>query len=749
MVVLSLRQVAPGGTLAAARAHILQNGEGGYFVDTDGVRRFTIGDGVRTLGSFIDAGETFDVRGGLSILSGTGTPSDSLGRNGEQYYDRTSRTMWGPKAGGTWVGTSQGSIGPDVSDHGLLDGLGDDDHTQYHTAGRANTWLATKTLADVVDSASRLAMTSSERSKLAAIEPAATADQTGAEIVAAIDTQLGSSTWQSGGGGGGGDLNASDFNAHTILAATVDNAPAALTVGEQTVVGRITGGNIAALTATQLRTLVNVEDGADVTDATNVDAAGATMNADYNAHTILAATTDNTPAALTVGEQTVVGRITGGNIAALTATQLRTLANVEDGADVTDATNVNAAGAVMESDFNANTILAATSDNTPAPLTVGEQTLVGRITGGAITALSIAQVLTLLGLDGAANVQTATWTIGATYNPNDVVVDDDSLYLQNSGTTSTGDDPASGAPWLLLCRGITSAERSKLAAIEALADVTDATNVNAAGAVMESDYNAHTILQATSDNTPVAITVGEQTVVGRITGGNIVALSVTQLLTLLGLNGGTTDQVLGKTSGTDGAFSWRDDAGGGGYPQTLAATHEYIDGRFYPLVGPNTVPALTTQAMAANRADLQLWVPDQNVTFDQLGLYITTGVASAQAKVLVYDSDADGWPDALIYSSSALDCSTSSTFPNATTSLPTFTAGVRYWVGHIADSTATARGISATAQRSLGMAASGDAAVGYALRRTGLTFATPPNPWTWTASDVASTANTVIVIGRV
>jgi hypothetical protein len=41
------------------------------------------------------------------------------------------------------------------------------------------------------------------------------------------------------------------FDAQTILAATSDNTPAALTVGEQTLVGRITSGNIAALTAAQ------------------------------------------------------------------------------------------------------------------------------------------------------------------------------------------------------------------------------------------------------------------------------------------------------------------------------------------------------------------------------------------------------------------------------------------------------------------------------------------------------------------
>ena len=43
--------------------------------------------------------------------------------------------------------------------------------------------------------------TTAEETKLAGIEAGATSDQTGAEIVSAIDTQLGSSGWQSGGGG--------------------------------------------------------------------------------------------------------------------------------------------------------------------------------------------------------------------------------------------------------------------------------------------------------------------------------------------------------------------------------------------------------------------------------------------------------------------------------------------------------------------------------------------------------------------
>ncbi|MDD2753897.1 MAG: hypothetical protein PHS80_00080 [Methanothrix sp.] len=53
------------------------------------------------------------------------------------------------------------------------------------------------------------------------------------------------------------------FDANTIIKADSDNTPAALTVGEQTIVGRITSGVIAALSATQVRTLLNVADGAN------------------------------------------------------------------------------------------------------------------------------------------------------------------------------------------------------------------------------------------------------------------------------------------------------------------------------------------------------------------------------------------------------------------------------------------------------------------------------------------------------
>jgi hypothetical protein len=87
-----------------------------------------------------------------------------------------------------------------------------------------------------------------------------------------------------------------------------------------------------------------IEAGADVTDATNVNAAGAVMESDYSpAHSILVQQSGTgSPSSLSIGNNTLVGRLSGGgsDIDDLSASQVRTLLNVEDGADVTDAANV-------------------------------------------------------------------------------------------------------------------------------------------------------------------------------------------------------------------------------------------------------------------------------------------------------------------------------------------------------------------------------------------------------------------------
>lgn len=59
-------------------------------------------------------------------------------------------------------------------------------------------------------------MSAADKTKLDGIEGNATADQTGAEIVSAIDAQLGSTDWKSGGGGGGDVVGPSSSSANAI-----------------------------------------------------------------------------------------------------------------------------------------------------------------------------------------------------------------------------------------------------------------------------------------------------------------------------------------------------------------------------------------------------------------------------------------------------------------------------------------------------------------------------------------------------
>ena len=129
------------------------------------------------------------------------------------------------------------------------------------------------------------------------------------------------------------------------------------------------------------------------------------------------------------------------------------LDEIEALADVTDTANVNSAGAVMETDYAATSFLYATSDNTPQPKTP-------------------TQVREILSVEDGSTADQTDAEIRAAVE----AADDSNVF--------TNDD------------------HTKLNEIEALADVTDSTNVNSAGAVMETDYDATSFLYATSDNTP-------------------------------------------------------------------------------------------------------------------------------------------------------------------------------------------------------------------------------------------------------
>lgn len=139
-----------------------------------------------------------------ATISGSTIPASQLGSgtpDGTKFL--RDDNVWAAPGGG-----------PGATDHGALTGLADDDHTQYHNDTRGDARYSLlghnhtgtyQPLATVLTNTTA-AFTTAQETKLAGIETGATADMTGAEIVSAIDTQLGSTTWQGGGGGGGSPI---------------------------------------------------------------------------------------------------------------------------------------------------------------------------------------------------------------------------------------------------------------------------------------------------------------------------------------------------------------------------------------------------------------------------------------------------------------------------------------------------------------------------------------------------------------
>lgn len=331
---------------------------------------------------------------------------------------------------------------------------------------------------------------------------------------------------------------------------------------------------------------------------------------------------------------------------AATAAQILKLDGIEALADVTDATNVNAAGAVMESDYNANTILAATADNTPSALTVDEQTLVGRITAGEITDLSAAQVRTLLNVaDGATagdstaihdNVsgEISLVTEKGTPVAADLLIIEDSEatnvkkriqlsslpYPVTSVNTATGavtltqDNVGDGETYVRTTNDYTDTEQSKLSGIAEGAEV----NVNA-------DWNSSSgdsqIL-----NKPTIPTISDTAYDANSWNDNTDAATKNAIRDKIELLGGG---ITGPVSSTDGAVVLWDGTGG----DTIKDSS---------ITGAN----LTTVTNASNADSLHhhagIWESDngaQSVYVDATG-QVGIGVASPSTLAHLYGADA-------------------------------------------------------------------------------------------------------------
>jgi hypothetical protein len=109
----------------------------------NGIYVVTISGGTYTLTRALDANVSNEIRPNMLVPVQQGTYADKI------FQLITN----GPITLGVTTLDFDFAV---IYDHGLLVGLGDDDHTQYHTDGRALTWLGTRSTADLPENPSGL-----------------------------------------------------------------------------------------------------------------------------------------------------------------------------------------------------------------------------------------------------------------------------------------------------------------------------------------------------------------------------------------------------------------------------------------------------------------------------------------------------------------------------------------------------------------------------------------------------------------
>ena len=152
----------------------------------------------------------------------------------------------------------------------------------------------------------------------------------------------------------------------------------------------------------------------------------------------------------------------------------------------------------------------------------------------------------------------------------------------------------------------------------------------------------------------------------------------------------------------------------------------YISGNYFDCgVGSTT---RTTVAGVADRVVVMPFTPGQDIAVDRAAIDVTTAVAAAEARIVIYDSDGvGGVPSTRLYDSAEIDCNVLGV-TEATLTF-TFLAGKLYWVGVHNSSTAAIRGIVTADCRPIGVIPTSSGAV-YNAYRVASAFSTDsPNPF--------------------
>ncbi len=233
----------------------------------------------------------------------------------------------------------------------------------------------------------------------------------------------------------------------------------ALTTNDVLLMG---SSNVKGRTYSQFRSDINVEDGADVTDTTNVTAAGALMDSEVTNLAQVKAFDSSDYATAAQGTKADTA------IQPSQTSSFSTATGVEDNADVTDTTNVTAAGALMDSELSEiATVKALTATGI----------------SGSFTAASASFSTRVAANDAKLTANTTNVTSAGALMDSEVT----NLAQVKAFDSSDYATSAQGTKADTAIQPSQTSSFSTATGVEDNADVTDTTNVTAAGALMDSE----------------------------------------------------------------------------------------------------------------------------------------------------------------------------------------------------------------------------------------------------------------------
>ena len=208
-----------------------------------------------------------------------------------------------------------------------------------------------------------------------------------------------------------------------------------------------------------------------------VSGAGTVNGISFTVGDNIVATTDNASTSTYASnwskhDQTDAVQAVVGLTGSIAKGSLLSALNVEDGADVTDTTNVTSAGALMDSEVTNLAQVKAFSSSDYATAAQG-------------TTANAA-------LPKAGGAMTGAITTNSTFDGRDVATDGTKLDGIEAGATAdqTNAEIRAAVEAATDSNVFTDADHTKLNGIEASADVTDTANVTSAGALMDSEVDA-------------------------------------------------------------------------------------------------------------------------------------------------------------------------------------------------------------------------------------------------------------------